>query len=208
MNYTYRFLGPADFHQFMHLHETKDTFMNQSISIEEKKEYLERLAWLFFQSDYKVAGCFLEDRLDAVIGCRYFKSKMTGYFHGKCFNLSYSGFNYLSLFAEVLGNLTRLITTHAESLGIYQIYMAREFNEGQSIHRLYNRTINKNPISITDIRYIYMMDKIYKPGDTEILEPHEFFFKPHNVVTRDTLVSFLILKPELREEILRINQQP
>lgn len=207
MNYTYRFLEADDFPNFINMHKGKNSFMNRPITEEEKEKYIARLGWLFFQPDYKVIGCFLGDQLLAVGGCRFFKNKMAGYVHGQCFNLNYNDFNYISLFAEVCLNFIRMFMEYAEQLGIYQIYMARELSEGLTMNRLFKRTVKKHPL-FANLRYLYMLDKIYKTGDVEILEPHEFFFKPDNVVKRDTLVSFLILKPELREELLRINQQP
>lgn len=209
MEYTYRFLEEDDFPQLIDLHKSKNTFMNQPLTEAEKRVYIDRITWLFFQPDYKVAGCFLDDKLVAVSGCRYFKNKMAAYTHGQCFNLSYKDFNYATLFAEVLFNITTLITDYAESLGIYQVYMARELSEGLAFYRYYKRFVkNKYNSLFVEPRYIYMLDKIYKKGDIGILTPHEFFFRPDNVVVRDTVISFLILRPEVRENILRINQQP
>jgi len=208
MNYTYRFLEAGDFSQFIKLHKTKNTFMNHPLTEADKKEYIDRLAWLFFQPDYRVSGCFLEDRLVAVSAARYFRNKMAACSHGQCFNIEYNGFNHFSLYAEVFYNILRLLTTQAESLGIFQMYMARELSEGLAMARYYKRLVEKNVYTSADIRYIYMLDKIYKKGDVEILEPHEFFFRPDNKVKRDTLISLLTLKPEFREELIRKDQQP
>jgi hypothetical protein len=208
MNYTYRFLENDDFQQFIGLHKTKNTFMNAPLPEAEKKVYIDRLTSLFYQPDYKVAGCFLGTELIAVGGCMYFKNKSAAYTHGQCFNLNYENFNHVFLFGEVFFNFCKLITNHAETLGIYQVYMSRELEEGITFYRYYDRLVKRNFKSLfTDLRYFYMLDRIYKKGETDISEVHSFFFKPEGVVKRDTLISFLTLKPESRIDLLRIDQQ-
>lgn len=207
MNYTYRFLEADDFSQFINLYKEKGTFMNEKISPEEHRKYIDRLAWLFVQPDYKSVGCFIGDKLVALCNGRFYPRAGTWYSHGQCFNLPYTSLNQYREFSLVFANLGRKLTDYAESIGIYQFYMAREINEGIAFYKLHTRTVSKGEAPL-DVRYMVFPDRIYRKGDAEILEQHKFFFRPDNEVKKDIFVSMFVLKPEFRENILRINQQP
>lgn len=207
MNYTYRFLEAADLPQFVSLYNRKETFMNEKMSLDEKIKYIERLTWLFSQPDYKSVGCFEEDKLVAVCNGRFFRETGTWYGHGQCFDLNLKSISQYREFRSVTARLIRVLSDYAESIGIYQFYSARELSEGLSFYKLQARTIQKGEEPI-EVRYIVLPEKIYRKGDTEILEQHRFFFKPDNQVKKDVFVTLFVLKPELREELLRINQQP
>jgi len=207
MTCTYRFLEPEDFPQFVNLYKTKSTFMNEKQSEDEKQKYIDRLSWLFFQPNYRSAGYFINDILVATINGRFFKNTGSWYTHGKCFNLNYNTLTQVKEFATITAKLSRILTDYAEAMEIYQFYSAREISEGITFYKMQKRIMEKGQEPI-NVRYISFPERIYRAGDTSVLEQHSFFFKPENLVTRDTFVSLFVLKPEFREELLRIDQRP
>lgn len=199
-NYNYRFLDQSDFDSFIDLHKSKNRFMNNQLSEIEKEAYLDRLVWSYQQDNYKVAGCFYDDKLIGVVGGRFFKEFTTWYVHGQCFNFNNDSLFQAKLFFKVQYDLLRKLTLHGEQLGIYQFYQARELQEGKIEFEFHDRLMEKGRLPLND-RYTFFWDKIYRPGDA-ILEPHKFFFRPDMVVKIPVLVSLNLLKQEYRKEYL------
>jgi hypothetical protein len=194
MAFEYRFLAPSDFDSFINLHRSKDKFMNRHLTNDEKAEYLNRLSRNFFESNYKVAGCFENDKLIAVTGGKFFQQQGVFYGHGQCLDLSNQSLAAGNLFFDLWSNFARMTTDHAESLQIYLGYNARELSQGLSFYRYSKRM----PLPEAREKWMWGPDRIYQPGDN-ILDIHQFFFRPYNTVRFPTIVFCTFMKPEERE---------
>jgi hypothetical protein len=195
MAFDYRFLNLSDYDDFINLHRSKDTFMNRHLGDDEKTKYLDRLTSNFYETNYKVAGCYENGNLIAVTGGKFFQQQGVFYGHGQCLDMSNQSLGAGNLFFDVWSKFACMITDHATSLKIYQGFNARELKQGLAFYKYAKRM----PMTELRKKYLWGVDRIYKPGDI-ITDHHKFFFRPYNEVRYPTLVLFMTLNPEEREQ--------
>ncbi len=199
--HTTRFLTNDDFGVYMDLLSNHDSFMGEKMSQDEKNLDLKLAQDAFYDPRNRIVGTFdPSGKLITVVSGYFYENFSHWYVYRvyqqtEQFSLTAAIKNYGLLFTT-----TKSLVDYAETLNMFSYY--NKFSVKHQLGWEKGFYLMKHKLG-WNMRYEYLWEDIYMPGDECRSMNHKFFFpRGKEVTTTPCVLTLVTMKQEERRELL------
>lgn len=201
---TYRFIEQKDLPALLKLHNSKNDFFGQELSLEKKLDYVSKIRLIFNDPQYIAAGSFDEDnKLISAMGGYFYEDFPFWYSHGQVSALKIDSWALAEESWIIFHAVAKVLMNYAEQKKYFGFY-SRIFERKYWINfKMHQRQMRKG----LETKYETFLEEIYLPGESCRRQPHQFFFGAEPWFDETSFITLSLMKPEYRLEFFKLNSR-